>query len=311
MSCPPILFIIFKRTDQTKRVFDAIRRAKPARLYIVSDGARVDVENESDLVLRCRELTEKIDWECIVSRLYRERNMGSAFSIPDAITWFFSNEERGIVLEDDCLPATTFFTYCETLLKKYENDNRVSWINGTNINFQCDEDESYQFTSYPNSWGWASWRRVWQSHDQTMSHWLSIRNKRHSPVNLHGFKNKLYWRTVFDWAAKFPNWDYRVVCSCMLAGGVACSPRINQVKNIGIGDEFAVHTRKEDKSLGELNTEEMQFPMRLQNTVSVNSALDRHLEKHLYKVSYKLIIKKMLFIKFPAIATYARKKMFS
>ena len=37
-----VLFLIFNRLDTTKLVFEAIRRAKPPRLYIAADGYRPD-----------------------------------------------------------------------------------------------------------------------------------------------------------------------------------------------------------------------------------------------------------------------------
>ena len=36
----PVLFIVFNRPDTTIKVFEAIRKAKPKRLYISSDGPR-------------------------------------------------------------------------------------------------------------------------------------------------------------------------------------------------------------------------------------------------------------------------------
>ena len=37
----PVLFLVFNRLDTTKQVFEEIRKAKPHRLYICSDGPRV------------------------------------------------------------------------------------------------------------------------------------------------------------------------------------------------------------------------------------------------------------------------------
>lgn len=312
MTCPPVLFVIFKRVDQTEKVFEAIKVAKPPKLFVVSDGARPQVPGETELVERCRKITEQVDWDCEVSRLYRAENLGSYYSIPDGISWFFSNVEEGVVLEDDCLPAPTFFRYCETLLEKHRNDSRIWWINGTNIDFQHNETHGngYMFSKYPNSWGWASWRSRWQAHDQSMQHWRDSRKKKDNPVNSLPFQKKLYWKSVFDWAAAFPNWDYRVVCTCALNGGLACVPKVNQIKNIGIGDKYAVHTRSKDDVLGEMTTSEMQFPLEYEERVETNTELDEHLEKNLYKISYKQILQKQLFLKFPSTMTKLRKIAF-
>ena len=42
----PILFIVFNRFECTKQVLSEIRKAKPKRLYISSDGSRDAIENE-------------------------------------------------------------------------------------------------------------------------------------------------------------------------------------------------------------------------------------------------------------------------
>lgn len=49
------------------------------------------------------------------------------------ITCFFENESEGIILEDDCLPSDSFFSFCSTLLEKYMDDDRIGHIPGSNF----------------------------------------------------------------------------------------------------------------------------------------------------------------------------------
>ena len=42
-----VLFLVFNRPGTTAQVFDAIRTAKPPRLYVAADGARAGRANES------------------------------------------------------------------------------------------------------------------------------------------------------------------------------------------------------------------------------------------------------------------------
>jgi hypothetical protein len=37
-----------------------------------------------------------------------------------------------IILEDDCVPSTSFFPYCADLLDRYESDERAMMISGNN-----------------------------------------------------------------------------------------------------------------------------------------------------------------------------------
>ena len=43
-----VLFLIFKRPDTTRRVFERIREAQPPRLYIAADGPRKDRPDEAE-----------------------------------------------------------------------------------------------------------------------------------------------------------------------------------------------------------------------------------------------------------------------
>src|SRR6185312_8069966 len=114
-----VLFIIFNRPETTRRVFDCIRDAQPPRLYIAADGPRRLKTGEPDLCADTREIVKTIDWDCEVKTLFRDENLGCKNAVSSAIDWFFAHEEEGIILEDDCLPAKSFFNFCDTLLEKY------------------------------------------------------------------------------------------------------------------------------------------------------------------------------------------------
>jgi len=150
----PVLFLIFNRPDTTQKVFDAIREAKPAKLFVAADGARA---NKPDDELKCsasRKIIEMIDWECDLQLLYRDENYGCRIAISSAIDWFFENVDEGIILEDDCLPSKSFFWFCQELLEKFRDDERVMQING---NYYLDGliefKESYYFSALNACWG--------------------------------------------------------------------------------------------------------------------------------------------------------------
>ena len=106
-----VLFLVFNRPDTTKRVFEAIRQAKPPRLYVASDGPREGKLGEVERVKAVRAIATAVDWPCEVEILFRDKNLGCKHAVSSALTWFFENEEQGIILEDDCLPSQSFFWY--------------------------------------------------------------------------------------------------------------------------------------------------------------------------------------------------------
>lgn len=136
----PILFIVFNRPDVTRLVFQKIREIQPSRLFVASDGPRN--RDELNNVLKVRNIFDEIDWDCELITLFRKRNIGCKKSVSTAIDWFFQHVEMGIIFEDDCLPDTTFFPYCEKLLNYYRDDERIMSISGSNLHF------GRKYTSY-------------------------------------------------------------------------------------------------------------------------------------------------------------------
>ena len=109
-----VLLLIFNRLETTKQVFEAIRKAKPPRIYIAADGPRPGILDEKEKVRKVRDhVLDKIDWNCKVKTLLREKNLGCKYAVSSAISWFFENEEMGIILEDDCLPSQSFFGFAK------------------------------------------------------------------------------------------------------------------------------------------------------------------------------------------------------
>ena len=79
------------------------------------------------------------------------------------LDWLFSRVEDAIILEDDCVPDPTFFPFCDELLERFRDDQRVVCISGDN--FQGGRQRtrySYYFSIFNHIWGWATWRRAWR-----------------------------------------------------------------------------------------------------------------------------------------------------
>jgi hypothetical protein len=127
-----VLFLVFNRPNETKKVFEAIKKAKPSRLYVAADGPRIGKKGEDELVEKVQKIATAVDWPCTVKTLFREKNLGCKIAISTGITWFFKEEEKGIILEDDCLPDQSFFLFADQLLEKYKEDKQVWKICGNN-----------------------------------------------------------------------------------------------------------------------------------------------------------------------------------
>ncbi|MEM6804755.1 MAG: hypothetical protein AAF696_25380, partial [Bacteroidota bacterium] len=177
-NCPPVLFLVFNRPDVTKRVFDAIKAAKPKRLYVAADGPRSHKAGEAQKVEEVRRITSQIDWDCELFSLFRDENLGCKLAVSSAINWFFEQEEAGIILEDDCLPDPSFFDFCAEMLEHYKDENRVMKITGSNFIGQHFKQNqySYFFSHYTHVWGWASWRRAWKHFTLEMTDYEELKD---------------------------------------------------------------------------------------------------------------------------------------
>src|SRR5699024_6685762 len=113
-----------------QQVFQQIKKASPTKLYVAADGPRKNRANEKEKCNEVRSIATNVDWECKVKTLFRQNNLGCKQAVSGAIDWLFENEEMGIILEDDCLPDSSFFSFCEELLYKYKDNERIMSIYG-------------------------------------------------------------------------------------------------------------------------------------------------------------------------------------
>jgi hypothetical protein len=259
-----VLFLVFNRLDTTKQVFQSIRQAKPPRLYIASDGPRVDHEGDAQNVSAVRDyIIKNIDWECEIRTLFRDHNLGCKYAVSGAITWFFENEEYGIILEDDCLPSQSFFWFCEELLERYKDDTRVWHISGDNFQEKIKRgDASYYFSKYTHIWGWASWANRWSMYDVEMKSFETF-DKQNKISSVFGEKkSQRYWLAVFKevFLGKIDTWDYQWVYAIMSNSGLNVMPNQNLISNIGFGID-ATHTKDLDSQLSKIPRTDLLAPL--------------------------------------------------
>ena len=246
----PVLLVIFNRADTTQQVLSAIRNVKPKKLYVAADGPRAHKEGEAKSCMEAREVVlNGVDWECEVITLFRTENVGCALGVSQAANWFFEQEEMGIILEDDCFPDETFFSFCAEMLHYYKEDERVMHISGFNIqNGKKRGNSSYYFSRYAEVWGWATWRRAWRLFDFEMSTYPDFLNDRGLDVIFKDPPVKKRWYKNFKYVlSEIPStiWDYRWMYSIWKENGLCITPNISLVQNIGF-DERAFHTKSPD-----------------------------------------------------------------
>ncbi len=238
-----VLLITFNRPDYTREVIASLRKAKVEKLYIFKDGPRKgnlkDTVAHDELI----QLFDTIDWPCECSTNISITNLGCGLGVSSAVSWAFEKEDRLIILEDDCVPAQAFFGYCDQMLERFLDDQRVWSVSGENHYYPewgfrgCD----YLFSQYGYNAGWATWKRCWEHFDFEMKALPAVLQDKvfydlFSDVKIANTYQKRFSKlqqmntTPSFWTAQF---GLQVV----LHRGLFVIPRKNLIKNIGlVGD---------------------------------------------------------------------------
>ena len=282
----PVSLHIFNRPDSTRKVFEQIRKARPARLFVTADGPRSDRPDDVEKCAQTRSIIDDVDWDCDLTLYFSDTNNGSFKSTSGGITRVFENVDRAIILEDDCIPHETFFRFCSELLDYYEHDERVALIAGNNFLASEDYTEySYYFSRYTHMWGWATWKRTWDQIDFSMDHWPSFRNMDGLKTCFKRKHEIAYWDAIMQGMYEGrtgPHWDYLLMLSMYMNNTLAVKPAVNLITNTGFGDD-ATHMPHKTR-MHDLEHSEMQFPLRHPPFVCRHPLADDHVESHLFSM---------------------------
>lgn len=296
----PVLFVIFNRKDRALESFRPIKRYQPSQLYIAADGPRDGKVGEDCLCRETREaILSEIDWKCEVHTMFREKNVGCGRGVSEAITWMFETEEYGIVNEDDCVACDDFFLFCEELLPRYKDDERVVQINGFDIKYAGKTGNSYFFTSYPEIWGWATWRRAWKNIDFTMKDFPQIKRQlwKRFPF-MEAFIHYLLWNRLYRHIRsgdKIYAWGFQWSIYVFMQHKLCINPVANLVVNTGFGT--GTNCNNAETPLASAKHGKIEFPLNHPSKVEADSYKERLRSKEyvsVYKAAAMSKLKRMI-----------------
>lgn len=233
----PVLVLAFNRADHVSKVMMVIRDYQPERIYLACDGPRDNKEGEKEIVENVRKtMLDAVDWPCDVKTLFRNKNLGCANAVFEAISWFFEQEEYGVIIEDDVIVSIDFFKLCEDLLPRYTNELKVMEISARNHSWRTDINNTYVYSQCYHCWGWATWRRAWKNMDMSMSatnrlsYWYLIKR-----LGLfRGIMMKYYFKSGLSHIENFSSWATRWYLSILDSDGLVICPGVNLALNIGM-----------------------------------------------------------------------------
>jgi hypothetical protein len=281
----PVLYLLFNRPDHTRQSFEALRKIKPAFLYIGADGPRDGNEWDVRACAEVRNIVKEISWPCEVKTLYREKNLGTKYAVSSAIDWFFSQVEEGIVMEDDCIPHLDFYRFVAAMLGKYRDNPNIMQINGTNLlqGKRIVKDSSYYFSNFCHPWGWATWKRAWLRNDIEMKDFPEYPKEKLLQALSYDPLVMNYWYSHLSQAykAKTKSWDYQWFFAFWKNNGIAITPARNMVTNIGF-DELGTNTFSKFNRFSKMKSYAMKEIIDPKSII-VNQEADRYASLQRYK----------------------------
>jgi len=282
-----VLLIAFNRPDLTRRVLERLKLARISRLYVALDGPREGNPNDPARCAAVRRLIEGIDWPCDVKRLFRNENLGCGDAVRSSLDWFFEAETEGIILEDDCIPAQSFFRFCAELLQRYRGEPRIFSISGDAYIRSKRASRSYWFSPVFSGWGWATWRDRWAK----IPAQIPTRHPEDLDAQLKsaglGRHERAYWTPRFAQTcvstppeSRVDTWDFQVVHHVYSNQMLCIFPFTNMITNVGFGDD-STHWRSAGNT-SELSQPylELGFPLRHPSAVVADVRLYR---EHLFR----------------------------
>ena len=279
----PVFIMAFIRPDLLRKSLGQLAKFSPSILYVVADGPRN--EEEEALCSESRKVAMNPGWDCEVIPLFSDDNQGLVASFLRGMNHMFKDHEYGIFLEDDVLLSPSFYPFAQELLVKYRENTKVGHINASNFlpEFSWkDKDDSYLFSNRPHVWGFATWRRMWDSYDVNMPAWKTADKKKLMAEHCFSNREKRSLKHLFDLHCENPDpWacDYQWIFNCLNNKALSITPKKNMSVNIGFDRTDSTHTTSVNPHFNAL--EECSFPISHPNRVERNFDFDKALSQKL------------------------------
>jgi SAM-dependent methyltransferase len=242
----PILLLNFNRPNLTRGLIENLRQIRPRKIYFAIDGPREGRDDDKDNCRLVEKSLDLIDWNCEVKLSKNKDNFGLRKNVRLNIDWLFSENEKGIILEDDVRFGTGFFKYCNLMLDQHFDDRRIGAISGNNMVSHLDgypRNLSGPFLcSIFHCWGWATWRDRWALYDDNIEHDSDFFAKG-LPAFLNSSGALNFWNSVRTSLIQgsVSSWAWRMQLSLMRAGCYCVTPPENLSTNVGFAED-STHT---------------------------------------------------------------------
>lgn len=292
----PVCIYVWIRPDLQREQFEIIKKARPSKIFLISDGGRN--KQEWRAIRQNRNMYEKeIDWECTLYKVFQEKNIGMYANGEISMKYIWSKVDRCIFLEDDIIPSVSFFSFCEQMLERYKDDERICKVNGLNYQEVSDKiANSYFFSIAGSSWGVATWKRVFDGryHDFDYSrdaHILKLL-KKDKKISREYYKQMLAYPKIKSYGGHPPGTEFFFASCPFLQHQLNIIPAINMIRNVG----YVNSTHADDiylmpkgiRKIFHLKSYEIDFPLSHPKYVLPDTEYEKYVNR-LYAVHHPVI----------------------
>lgn len=290
----PLVIFGYKRPEKMSLLVESIRSAGISfkRIYVFIDGPKGSNSMEDRLVRDTQKVATKLKSACgELSVVRNERNLGLKTQVLTQLDILFERHTCLIVLEDDCVPSSTFFPFAESMLKLYEDSEEVYRIGGfLPPGVQLESSFSYSFVVNSGVWGWATWANKWKKvRPEIDSFHYSWKTLFDLLSDMPGIFKKVQYANTFLRNKSLDSWAVPFTAVLRLRKKLGIVPAVCLVENVGFSED-ATHTKRLDPS-SIAHRQELEFPLNHPDEVERNRELERRFSRAAFKAWFMAIVR--------------------
>lgn len=226
-----------------EQTLTTLRSAGVKKVYVSIDGPSTnDILNLQTEIERIVDKFHSNLFQIVVRK--SSRNFGLALGVITAIDWFFQQEEKGFILEEDIRISQSFIDYGVWSLEHLDKNPRCLFAGGFYIDKSEFSTSDPFICKYPMIWGWVT----------NQLNWSIMRELILAPksLTLDVFLNKhlQYWYVGAKRASLglIDTWDIQLTYEFLRKDYYCILPPAPLVQNQGF-DELATHTKAKNPLL--------------------------------------------------------------
>jgi len=240
----PVLILAFNRAAKFEATLISVLSEGKRKIYVSQDGPRKLFPEET--LATSRVIQKYLNSEDIYLANYLPSNLGTLHGVQAGISWFFSHEEKGIILEDDLILMQGALYEADYAMSFLDTSTRAASVNLRNIvpiDRILEPRLTFRYSRLSTSHGWGSTRSFWEE---------SIKEIRNKPgvgvlvsfCRFYGLVPGLFWFSNYSLDYKLEkktpqkaNWDIRWSVSHALNGWMSIYLNRNRILYDGFGDD--------------------------------------------------------------------------